>query len=104
MKVGRILLLCVMVVVLLLAACGCVPGDGKNSDSNPAGFFTGVWHGWIAPISLIISLFNKNIGIYETYNTGFWYDLGYYMAIISGFGGLALSRRKKPCANHGDNN
>lgn len=104
MKTGRILLLCIMIAVLLLATYGCVPGDGKNSDANPAGFFTGIWHGWIAPISLIISLFNKDVGIYEAYNTGFWYDLGYYMAIISGFGGLALSRRKKSCSDHKDNN
>lgn len=102
MKAGRVFLLCVMVAVLLLAICGCVPGDGANSQAKPAGFFTGIWHGWIAPVSLIISLFNQNVGIYEIYNTGFWYDLGYYMAIISGFGGLALSRRGKSCANHKD--
>ncbi len=104
MKSGKILLLCVLLVMLLLVLCGCVPGDGKNSTANPAGFFTGIWHGWIAPISLIVSIFNKDIGIYETYNTGFWYDLGFYMAIISGFGGLALSRRRKSCADHRDDN
>jgi hypothetical protein len=27
-------------------------------------------------------------------NSGFWYDFGYYMAIISGFGGLSLYRKK----------
>ncbi|NLM50865.1 MAG: hypothetical protein GX196_07935, partial [Clostridiaceae bacterium] len=62
---------------------------------NPAGFFWGVWHGWIAPLSLILGLFDKNIGIYETSNNGWWYDLGFYMAIISGFGGLSLFRKKK---------
>ena len=86
-------------VLIFAALClflsGCVPGDGANSASNTAGFFMGVWHGWIAPFSLVYSLFKDGIRIYETYNNGFRYDLGYYMAVISGFGGLALSRRGK---------
>lgn len=55
----------------------------------------GIWHGWMAPLSLIVSLFNDNVRIYDTYNTGWWYDAGFYIAIISGFGGLSLTRRKK---------
>lgn len=103
MKGRRILAVCILTVLLLMTLSGCVPGDGKNSETKPAGFFTGIWHGWIAPISLIISIFNKDIGIYEMHNSGFWYDLGYYMAIISGFGGIALSRRKaKGCARESD--
>ena len=31
--------------------------------------------------------------IYEPNNTGIWYDVGFYMAIISGFGSLRFSRR-----------
>ena len=60
---------------------------------DAAGFFTGIWHGWIAPVSLVLSLFG-DYQIYEANNTGFFYNLGFYMAIISGFGGLALFRRK----------
>ncbi|MDD3212037.1 MAG: hypothetical protein PHY64_00045 [Eubacteriales bacterium] len=93
MKTKKILLL-VLMILLLLMMTSCAPGDGANSVEHPAGFFTGIWHGWIAPVTLVISLFNKNINIYEVHNVGFWYDLGYYMAIISGFGGLALSRKK----------
>ncbi len=84
-------------LLTLLAAglCGCVPGDGTYGVVDPAGFFWGVWHGWIAPISLIWGFFNPEIRIYEVYNTGWWYDFGYYMAIISGFGGLSFIRRNK---------
>jgi hypothetical protein len=92
-KFKILILLCIGIFTILLLT-GCVPGDGANTSEHLAGFFMGIWHGWIAPISLIGSIFNDNIGIYEIYNKGFWYDLGYYMAIISGFGGLALSRRK----------
>lgn len=90
----KIVLLIVSICLILLTLTACVPGDGKNTESEPAGFFWGVWHGWIAPISLIIGIFKDNITIYEINNTGWWYDLGFYMAIISGFGGLSLARKK----------
>ena len=87
-----------MVLILaafLLALAGCIPGDGRNNPAQPAGFLWGIWHGWLAPISLIVGIFNKDIRVYEMFNKGWWYDFGFYMAIISGFGGLSLSRRKK---------
>lgn len=91
-KIFAIFILSVSVLILLT---GCIPGDGSYTSDNPAGFFWGIWHGWIAPISLIIGVFKDNIGIYETMNTGWFYDFGFYIAIISGFGGLSLSRKKK---------
>jgi len=84
-----------MLVFVCLCLTGCVPGDGTNSAGHLAGIFSGIWHGWIAPFSLIYSLFDDKVGIYEVYNNGFLYDLGFYMAVISGFGGLAFARKKK---------
>lgn len=82
-------------LLIIFSLSGCMPGDGSASLSDPSGFFWGVWHGWIAPISLIFGLVHKNIRLYEVFNTGWWYDLGFYMAIISGFGSLALFRKKR---------
>ncbi len=90
----KALLLGFIVVLILLVLTGCVPGDGTHTPDDPAGFFWGIWHGWIAPISLIVGFFNENIRVYEVVNTGWWYDLGFYIAIISGFGSLSLTRRK----------
>lgn len=87
--------LSLLIIVSLILLTSCVPGDGSYTISHPAGFFWGIWHGWIAPISLIIGLFDKNIRIYEINNSGWFYDLGFYMAVISGFGGLTLSRKKR---------
>lgn len=95
MKHWKKLVFCLVMALLLVMLSGCVPGDGAGAQDKPAGFFWGVWHGWIAPITLILSIFRSNVGIYEVYNSGFWYDLGYYMAIISGFGGLTLARGKR---------
>lgn len=46
-------------------------------------------------ISLILGIFNPTHRVYEAVNSGWGYDFGFYMAIISGFGGLSLSRKKK---------
>ena len=82
-------------VVIAITAVSCVPGGGSYNPLKPAGFFSGIWHGWIAPFSLILGIFNSSISLYETYNTGWWYDFGFYMAVISGFGGLQLARKKR---------
>jgi hypothetical protein len=85
-----------LVLILLTAAllAGCTPGSGHYDTNSPAGFLTGIWHGWIAPVSLVIGLFDNTTRIYEPNNTGWFYDLGYYMAIIGGFGGISLTRNK----------
>ncbi len=64
---------------------------GKNSkyaapDAKPAGFWAGFWHGMIAPIVFIISLFNDGVSIYEINNTGRGYNFGFILGILSAAG------------------
>lgn len=87
----KALLLTMLILILLLVSCA----PGTRESERPAGFFWGIWHGWIAPISLIWQVFNSSVRIYEANNTGWWYDLGFYLAIIGGFGGLSIIRRKR---------
>jgi hypothetical protein len=91
-KSGIIFILLISIIVVTMAAC--MPSAKNFNSEHPAGLFFGIWHGWIAPISLIISFFDPSVRIYEVSNTGFWYDFGFYIAIISGFGGVSLSRKK----------
>jgi hypothetical protein len=93
MKTNAIILI-LLIGLLIVTIVACVPGGGEFHKENPAGLFFGIWHGWIAPISLIIGFFNSSVRIYEVNNTGFWYDFGFYIAIISGFGGVSLTRNK----------
>ncbi|HKL57500.1 MAG TPA: hypothetical protein VJ854_03805 [Sphaerochaeta sp.] len=91
----RTALTCIVLLIIstfLLTAC--LPGTLITTVDKPAGFFLGIWHGWIAPISLIMGFFNPSVRIYEAYNSGWLYDFGFYIAIISGFGGISLARRK----------
>lgn len=85
----------VLIVVLLgLVASACAAGTGRYDAADPAGFLSGIWHGWIAPIALIWQIFDADVRIYEPDNSGWWYDAGFYFAVISGFGSLSLRRRK----------
>jgi len=58
---------------------------GRNTAADPAGFSAGVvWHGWVAPISVIVASFEMHIrGLRMWPNTGWWYDLGSYLAVNS---------------------
>ena len=55
----------------------------KLPDAEPAGFWVGYWHGMIAPIAFVVSLFNAGVGIYETHNKGKWYDFGFVLGTSS---------------------
>lgn len=84
---------------LLLGACaaGVNPEVGTASpDGNLAGFWLGLWHGIIAPVTFVISLFSDNFNLYEVHNNGNWYDFGFVLGagILFGGGG-AGSRRKR---------
>jgi hypothetical protein len=55
--------------------------------AKPAGFWAGVWHGMISPITFVVSLFNPRVRIYETQNRGRLYDFGFIIGICGAFGG-----------------
>ena len=66
------------------------PNELENSEDqsgNVAGFWLGLWHGFIAPFAFIVSLFKDDIGIYETHNNGRWYNFGFIFGLMLIFGG-----------------
>jgi hypothetical protein len=88
-----------LLVVLVLAACapGANPDVGLAApDGDVAGFWLGLWHGIIAPITFVISLFTDNVNLYEVHNNGNWYDFGFVLGagILFG-GGFGGTRRRK---------
>ena len=56
----------------------------------------GLWHGVIAPATLIISFFNSDVRMYEVHNAGSEYDLGFLlgMALIIAIIGLLVRMRR----------
>ena len=68
----------------------------KEPGANPAGFLAGLWHGIIAPITFIISLFAREVSIYETNNNGRWYEFGFML----GIGAYAGNESARHLVNH----
>jgi hypothetical protein len=77
------MLLCTMANVLSVAG---FDSKYKLPGARPAGFLGGVWHGFIAPITFLVSLFAGGVSIYETHNSGRWYEFGFMLGISAHFG------------------
>jgi len=70
-----------------------------DQDRNVAGFWQGLWHGFSAPFTFLISLSNESVSVYEAHNNGGWYNFGYIFGLMMIFGGSKSSRERK----HGTN-
>ncbi len=70
----------IMANALLVAGSN---SEYKQPGVSPAGFWAGLWHGIIAPITFIVSLFADGVRIYETNNNGRWYDFGFMLGIAA---------------------
>lgn len=88
----------VLFLAILLTACA--PGFNPEIGTAPetrdvAGFWLGLWHGIIAPVTFVISLFTDNVNLYEVHNNGNWYDFGFVLGagILFGGGGAGARRR-----------
>lgn len=90
---------------LLLAAgltllCACAPGNERwASVDTPANFWAGLWHGLIVVVTFVVSLFTRDVGIYEPNNIGWGYNLGFILGAMISLGGGARAsfcRRREP--------
>lgn len=59
----------------------------QEPGSGPAGFWAGLWHGLICPITFLVSLFAPGVRIYEVNNRGRLYDFGFLIGASSSLGG-----------------
>lgn len=96
------LTLLVLVLLLLNILAGCAAGANQfkgtaNEHGVVAGFWLGLWQGFIAPLVFVASLFKSNLNIYAVHNNGAWYNFGYLfgLACFFGGGGNRAARRKK---------
>ena len=87
-------------VALLVTLASCAAGPNPERDmadrsGEVAGFWLGLWHGIIAPITFFISLFSDTVNVYDVHNSGNWYDFGFVLGAGILFGGGAAGARKK---------
>jgi hypothetical protein len=90
----------VLTAVLIFAVASCAPSanDAINTarpSGTSAGFLLGLWHGLIIVVTFVVSLFNHSIGIYEVHNTGWSYNLGFVLGVMSAFGGAGAGAKQK---------
>ena len=77
-------------IMLAIISCTAGPNELVNTvvkEGEAAGFWFGLWHGIIAPITFIISLFSDTISIYEVHNNGGWYNFGFLFGAMMTFSG-----------------
>lgn len=95
---GKIIAAALLAAVLLMAACTAGPNAlEKTADAKgkTAGFFMGLWHGLISPVTFVISVFSKNVRFYEVHNNGTWYNFGFVLGAGLFLSGGILGRKKK---------
>lgn len=51
------------------------------SEYDPPGFFSGIWHGLLAPYSLVARWFIDDGAMYAVPNTGWFYDVGFLIGV-----------------------
>jgi hypothetical protein len=91
-------LIAVLVAAMVLASCAPGPNTAEktpNAEGHTAGFLLGVWHGLISPITFVISIFTRNVRIYEVHNNGTWYNFGFVIGAGLFLSGGILGRKKK---------
>jgi hypothetical protein len=96
-----VLSITLLFVILSIASCTAGPNElvnTPNEDDEIAGFWQGLWHGFISPFTFLISLFSDATHVYEVHNNGNWYNFGFLIgasAIFGGGGGGAARRRRR---------
>jgi hypothetical protein len=95
----------VLVLLLLSIQAGCAPGANpfmKMATGHIAGFWLGLWQGFIAPFVFVASLFKADLNVYEVHNNGPWYNFGYLIGLACFFGrGRNRTSQRYRKSNHG---
>ena len=91
------LLFIAAIMVLILGSCASREVVDPCLTGYKYGFLGGLWHGIIAPIDLIISLFRNDVTMFAQNNNGGWYSFGFLIG--SGgwgiLGGKGMRKRRK---------
>jgi hypothetical protein len=93
--------------ILLVTLAGCAPGPNDlarspDEEGEIAGFWLGLWHGLIAPITFIVSLFSDSVSVYEVHNNGGWYNFGFLIGVSIIFGGGGGGAARARCSKAKD--
>lgn len=74
-------------VLLFMTGCADNVDYTLADEVIPVGFWYGLWHGMIAVVAFVISLFDEQVAVYAVYNNGAWYDFGFVLGFLMVWGG-----------------
>lgn len=97
---ARVLAVIALLGLMALSLSACAPGPNPLENVTPeggtiAGFWLGLWHGIISPVTFIISIFRSDVRFYEVYNNGLWYNLGFVLGAGIILGGSSSASRRR---------
>ncbi|MEW5902319.1 MAG: hypothetical protein AB1715_12715 [Acidobacteriota bacterium] len=88
---------CLLLIAIFLMSCAAGPNHLEKTPREGgkiAGFWLGLWHGLISPITFVISIFTPNVRLYEVHNNGSWYNFGFVLGAGLFLQGGILGSRK----------
>ncbi|MBN1300780.1 MAG: hypothetical protein JW995_06155 [Melioribacteraceae bacterium] len=88
----------ILSAVIILTLLSCAPGNEMYAEET-ADFWDGLWHGFISVVTLIIGIFDQSVKMYETINTGWWYNLGFLLGAGFAFSNVWFSGKKVASKN-----
>ena len=77
----------VILIAIMFSSCAEAVSVDQCVGEDPYGFWGGLLHGIIAPVSFVISLFQDDVALYAMNNNGGWYDFGFVLGAGILFGG-----------------
>ena len=85
-----------VLLLLVLSSCAAGSNPAVGTGEDAPGFWMGLWHGIILPVTFVISLFTDSVNMYEVVNDGNWYDFGFFLGVLLflGGGGSQAGRRR----------
>ena len=87
-----------LIALLSLTIVSCASPEAIDAcvdTTSSKGFFFGLLHGFIAPVTFILSLFMDDVTMYAVNNSGWLYDLGFLLGIGGFSGGIFKSRGRR---------
>ena len=91
---GTLVILVLFAATLILSGCSNNEVVTECLKGQTYGFWSGLWHGIIAPIDLILMLFKDDFTVFAQNNNGAWYAFG-FMIGSGGWGFLGGNRASK---------
>jgi hypothetical protein len=68
-------------LILFLSSCASSINVNQCIGEDTYGFWSGLWHGFIAPVAFIVSLFNDEVAVFAVNNNGGWYTFGFLLGV-----------------------